>query len=73
MVKMNGAQVLCGYQGGQAPKVLARLLLFWVGPVVELRPIMGLISALGGNLPLPPPRERMRSLGGGVLSKLASI
>jgi len=38
MVEMNGAQVrrhwpprpalLCGYQGGQAPEVLARLLWF---------------------------------------------
>ena len=70
MVEMNGAQVhrhwqprpvlLCGYQGGQAPRVLARLFWFWVGPVVELRPMVGLISALGENQS-PIAWERKRS------------
>mgnify|MGYP000592616651 CR=1 FL=1 len=40
--------------------VLARLLLFWVGSVVELRPMVGLISAFGGNQS-PIAWERKRS------------
>ena len=70
MVEMNGAQVrrhwpprpvlLNGNQGGQAPKVLARLLWFWVEADCRIASHGGIDFRRGGNQS-PIAWERLRS------------